>query len=287
MTSLSSEKLPIKDAEITWRAELPAAGPGAIALGKYWHVLSGELTIDMPGVARYRITGGNRIEVALFPGGERSVAEFFLMSTPFGALIHQRGELALHASAVFSPACGKALLIAGISGSGKSTAAAALAQRGWAVLNDDVSRITLRGKEPVVWPGFCALKLWRQSCRLLNLEGETLVRTRGGKEKYFWPGKTAAQSHAVPIAALVELISGNEMPVRLERMTGRQILEAYFRHTFRQPLVEALGCRVPHFRHIAQLASAVPAYRLKGNRQLRPNLLADQLNELLIETVLT
>ena len=241
----------------------------------------------MPGVARYRITGGTLIEVALFPGAEHSLAEFFLMTTPFGALIHQRGELALHASAVVSPLSGKALLIAGSSGAGKSTVAAALAARGWTVMNDDVSRITLDGKEPVVWPGFQSLKLWRQSCKLLDLDSDALTRTRGGKEKYFWPGKAATQSQPAPIAAVIELVPSDEAPAGLERLMGREVLGTYLRLTFRQRLVEGLGCQVPHFQHAGRLAASVPTYRLRACRQVGLHVLAEQLEHLLMETAPT
>jgi len=241
----------------------------------------------MPGVARYRISGGTLIQIALFPGAEPSLAEFFLMATPFGALIHQRGELALHASAVVSPQSGKALLIAGISGAGKSTAAAALAQRGWAVINDDVSRITLERNVPVVWPGFQSLKLWGQSCKLLNLDSDTLVRTRSGKEKYFWQGKAGAQFQPAPIAAVVELVRSDEPPAGIERLTGREVLGTYLRLTFRQRLVEALGCQLAHFRPTGRLAASVPTYRLRVCRQIQPRALVEQLESLLMDTAPT
>jgi hypothetical protein len=235
----------------------------------------------MPGMARYRISRGKRIEVALFPGGEPETAQFFLMTTPFAALIHQRGEFALHASAVLSPASGKALLIAGASGAGKSTAAAALVQRGWRAINDDVSRITLDGGEPVVWPGFQSLKLWQRSCDLLNLAGEALVRTRGEKEKYFWHSESAPQLNpgpqSTPIAAVLELDPSEDSPSGFERLRGRTVLETYFRHTFRHFLVAALGCQLPHFEHTTRLAASVPTYRLTGGHRLSMQALAVEL----------
>jgi hypothetical protein len=276
-------QLPIPDTEVMWRTELPPASADAIALGKYWHVRKGELDIDLPGVARYRITGGKRIEIALMPGADRGSAEFFLMSTPFAALIHQRGEFALHASAVLSPLSGKALLISGVSGAGKSTTAAALAKRGWIVINDDVSRITLQRNEPMVWPGFANLKLWRQSCQLLNLDNTTLARTRGGKEKYLWPGKTAIGAEGAPIGAMLELVQPTEPPGAPERIAGREVLEAYFSNTFRPRLVAGLGCNLTHFQHASRLAATVPTYRFQGSRQLSPEVLADELEKLPLE----
>jgi hypothetical protein len=135
----------------------------------------------------------------------------------------------------------------------------------------------------VVWPGYGSLRLWRQSCELLNLDSQTLARTRSVKEKYFWSEKTAAQSQPVPIAAVLELIPSNEPPLGLERVTGREILKTYFHQTFRFPLVRALGCQTPHFRHAARLAASVPTYRLRASRQFRPERLAVELEKLLME----
>ena len=55
---------------------------------------------------------------------------------------------------------GKAWIIAGISGTGKSSLAAVLVRRGYPLLADDVSVIGFQDNEPVVYPGIPHLKLW-------------------------------------------------------------------------------------------------------------------------------
>ncbi|MFX9020101.1 hypothetical protein ABTN35_21005, partial [Acinetobacter baumannii] len=68
--------------------------------------------------------------------------ETFLSAGVAGAILHRRGQLPLHAACVARD--GRALALAGPSGRGKSTLAAALAASGWTALTDDVCRVQFR-----------------------------------------------------------------------------------------------------------------------------------------------
>jgi len=78
--------------------------------------------------------------------GLQLVASYIL---PF--LVAGDRTLVLHAAA----ACrsGRAVLIAGPGGTGKSSSLVGLAEAGWTPLSEDVCVIDLAGPEPVVWPG--------------------------------------------------------------------------------------------------------------------------------------
>ena len=75
----------------------------------------------------------------------------------------------LHASAV--RVGGKAVLFCGTSGAGKSTIAAALAQRGYPLITDDVCAIAAEGAAPLVYPDGRQLKLWAHAIERLDLAG--------------------------------------------------------------------------------------------------------------------
>jgi len=277
-----SATLPIDGTELRWVDNLPERLPDAISLGTHLQAKPNELLVSFPQVARYHVVNGRLIEIALLSQDARGTAEFFLMATPFGALIHQRGELPLHASAVIPPHGDSALIIAGDSGAGKSTIAAALAKRGWAVLNDDVSRVCIVNGEAIVYPGFNALKLWQQSCDLLDLDSAALAHTRGKKQKYFWR-PDAIHRRPAPIAAIVELkyIGNHDEPGKIQQERGGDAMQLLLRQTFRPRLIRPLGGQMNHFTQMQRIAMKHPCYQIANNHNLSPEALADRLETLI------
>ena len=97
------EDLPISGTALNWVDHLPETLPGAERLGAYLQAMPGDLLVDFPRVARFRVRQGRWIDVAVAEGSSRETAAYFARVTPFGALVHERGELPLHASAMRAP----------------------------------------------------------------------------------------------------------------------------------------------------------------------------------------
>ena len=131
-----------------------------------------EFLLLVPGVARYHIYAGRHITVTPEPGAGKEDILLFLMGSSMGALLHQRHVLVLHAGAI--AAKGGAILFTGPSGIGKSTLTAALHQRGYPFLADDICAISLTGPEPAVICGFPRLKLWEDTMARLRTATEGL-----------------------------------------------------------------------------------------------------------------
>ena len=130
-----------------------------IARGVLWQASPGQFLIDVPGAARYLVTGGTSITIDARPDAPPDRIARFLRTAPLAALLYQRGVLACQASAVATPK--GALLITGAAGSGKSTLAAALLARGCRLLADGVTPVELNGEGwPVVRPTSPGLVLW-------------------------------------------------------------------------------------------------------------------------------
>ena len=105
----------------------------------------------------------------------------YLLGPVLGLLLRLRGVTCLHASAV---AFGeKAVAFVGSEGAGKSTTAAALAQRGHAILSDDVVALAERNGSFFVHPGYPYLCLWPESVESIYGSAEALPRFSANYEK--------------------------------------------------------------------------------------------------------
>jgi hypothetical protein len=100
-------------------------------------------------VGRFLIKGGHEITFDLDAGADERDAVVYVLGSAFGILLHQRGHLVLHASAI---AVGSgAVIFCGPSGAGKSTLAAALLRQGYPFIADDVCHIGFDGARPIVF----------------------------------------------------------------------------------------------------------------------------------------
>ena len=171
--------------------------PGQLArpssCGPSWQREGDTILLCVPGLARFLITAGRSVVIALEDEALRRDASGFVLGSCLGILLHQRGALVLHGSAVARN--GRAIVLCGHSGAGKSTTAAALSQKGCSFVSDDICVIGLDAQgAPVVLPDGRRLKLWRQSIDGLDLEARRGEAVRETFEKYFVePGPTVTE----------------------------------------------------------------------------------------------
>ncbi|MEI9991731.1 MAG: hypothetical protein WDM86_17035 [Rhizomicrobium sp.] len=165
-------------------APLPMELAGASTTGPNWQMDGAAFLLHVPRVGRFLMSAGRSISVALEDGATPRDASAFVLGSALGILLHQRGALVLHGSAVARE--GRAIAICGHSGAGKSTLAAALCQAGSSFVTDDICVVGLNSaRQPVVLPDGRQLKLWRQSIERLDLDGRQGEAVREDLEKYF------------------------------------------------------------------------------------------------------
>jgi hypothetical protein len=191
-------------ADIEIRLErVPARLDEAVARGPNWEMAADLFLLRVPNVARFLMCGGRRIAVDAVPGGCRDAA-IFLVGTVFGILLHQRGRMALHASAI--AVGGQAVLFCGPSGAGKSTLAAALGNAGYPLLSDDLCAVDVQDRSrPLVYPDGRQLKLWDESVAALGLRRLAGSTVRSGIQKYYVAPQLASVCEPLPILAIYSL----------------------------------------------------------------------------------
>lgn len=109
----------------------------------------------------------------------------FLIGPVFSALLHLRGEIPLHASAIIVNQ--NAVLFAGDSGSGKSTLAASYVRKGFQMLADDISlALNESNQRTSILPSMPFLKLWNDSAKQLTMNIQNMIEIASKCEKKAW-----------------------------------------------------------------------------------------------------
>lgn len=226
---------------------------GVVRSGPNWQLAADAYLLRIPGLARFRITGGTRIDYAT--EGHTPPAELtaFLTGSVLGILLHLRGCIVLHASAVVVD--GHAILFCGASGAGKSTMAAALGERGHKMLSDDLGVLTvaLDGRL-MVESDARNHKLWDEAVDALAINER---RGRGVRHQInkFYVAPRVSGSNAVPVGAIYELeeVRGGQQ-LAIEPLQLADAASMIRQNAFRPRIVKQLGQQAEYFRYAALAA---------------------------------
>jgi hypothetical protein len=192
-------------------------------------------------------------------------AAAYLFGPVLGLLLRLRGMTCLHASAVAFE--NRAVAFVGSEGAGKSTTAAAFAQRGHAVLSDDVVALVERDGAFYVMPAYPYLSLWPDSVESLygpekalpsfsrNFDKRRLAL--GAKELKF-------EEKALPLGAIFLLgdRTSDEAAPYLESPTPQEALVALVANSYAGHLVD-VATRASEFALLGRVVSTVPIRRLQ------------------------
>lgn len=219
-----------------------------------WQLAEKQFLLHIPDIASFLLKNGN--EIVFAPEKDETEADIpiFILGTVFGILLHQREQIVLHASAVRVNR--KAVLFCGASGTGKSTLAAALAQRGYPLVTDDFCTVSINGgNAPLAHPDGRQLKLWAQAIDRLDLAQQRGERVRKSLEK-FYVAPSEAFTESLTLGAVYVLrearpphAPGIEMPNAVDAAVLLR------RNAYRPLLVRRLGQRVNYFHAATAIAN--------------------------------
>lgn len=218
----------------------------------------GKVRVEVPGVATYLITGDSQVTVAPALPVDAPDIRIFMLTTVLAVLCYRRGFIPLHAAAVAVE--GRALLLAGESGLGKSTLAATLAARGYPLLTDDLCALDCADPaRPMIRPAYPRLRLWQDTANHLSIPTDGLEQCRTQLRKFILPvAETAFHAAPLPPAHLVVLRRAHlPSAAGVARLTGMRVLTRRdMVHRWR--LGEALGHGPATFTALGHLARAIP-----------------------------
>ena len=184
------------------------------------HWIVDRFAVEFPGRATFELSRES-VSLVADETGDPDLVAHLLLDHVMPRVIALRGDLMLHAAGAIGPS-GRAHLVLGKTGAGKSTTVAGLASAGWTLLDDDGIRIVEANDGPVAMPGTGGIRLDPVSVNFLLPDvppGRPMAR---GHPKSRFP----AENGGFPLARAPAQIAG----VYLLERTG-----------VRKPRVESLG----------------------------------------------
>jgi len=247
---------------------VPASLGEDATAGDYWQARGDQFLFEVPGVARYLVSGGRSVRFQPDSGRARDnhAIRLYLLGTALGVLLHQRGLFPLHASGVVTPA--GAWLFTGHSGAGKSTLVAWLHRRfGWPILGDDVTVVDCYNGAIRAHRGAARLRLWRDALAALSIPEAGLVRDLMRFDKYqLLIGE--GYGPPLPLRGLILLEACEGDASTLTQLHGHDALAAVIGSTYRPEFAE-LWCRPgDFFLRGARIAAGIQVFRFSRPRSL-------------------
>lgn len=219
-----------------------------------------QVWLDLPELGRLQISS-DEIAYDLNPEADLNLFQVYLQGYAFGVQALLRHQLVLHATTVSRN--GKAIVICGYSGVGKSTLATALLAKGFSLVSDDITVINADG---LVQPGFNDIKVWRDAVDELALPSKQLQQMRAGLEKYYYrPDRVTQQP--VPIAAVYVLDVDSRVEAELNAVQGVGKFVQLRAHTYCHFLLSPLRLDSYYFKHSVALLGNTPLINVNRKRQ--------------------
>lgn len=250
--------------------------PGATVRGPVVDAGPGEVLLRVPP-GRFLVRRDEPVRLERAPRAADADVRCFLEGPVVAASAFLRGLLPLRAAAVV--VAGRAVAIVGASAAGKSAVAAALAQRGHAVLSDAVTPVALTAQGPTVEPVAPEPVLWPDMVEALGLDPDAgrIVRPALPKRAF----RLARHDAPAPLGFVVLLRRDGRLETpAIHAVTGAESVALLPAASWHRPLVEPLGLSVLRFDSLHRIASATRFARLERPSHASPTELAAMVEEL-------
>lgn len=246
--------------DVVIRSGAVEAPDGPCPEGRLFRAEGEEAYLYWEPIGPFVVRGGREIVVGSGTSDAR-LRRMALLGVCAGVLLHQRGRLTLHASAVV---CGSAAVaFVGWKGAGKSTLAAAMTRAGHPLVTDDVLVVDEVGEQHVATPAFSQLKLRPDAAEAAGSAADGASTPTG---KVLLGESLPFQAEAVPLRAIYVLGSGDTTTA--ERVDPAEAFPLLLSQTYAPRFVGGADQDAGLFEKVVGLARGVPVYSLRRPRDL-------------------
>lgn len=203
------------------------------------------------------------------PGPAQTMEDLatYFLGPIMGYILRKRGVTALHASALCVD--GKAVVLTGQAGAGKSTTAAALALQGFPILCEDIAAVAESAGSFRIHPGHPRVCLWPESVEILLGQSDALPLITPTWDKRFLAldGALAingTREHQLGVIYILAARAAADAP-RIEEVNSRDVLVELIQNTYMNWLLDRRQ-RGEEFELLSRLVSQVPVRRIIPHR---------------------
>jgi len=184
----------------------------------------------------FTVENGKKITYHLKPEGKVNYLQSYLLGFGSSMLFLQRGEMAIHCSALHN---GKeALLIAGESGSGKSTITNHYLEHGWQLMADDMAVVKFDKEHgTIVYPAFPFQKLCRNVVEERGYSFDEVIYINEFKDKFLVPYRGEFDLAGKPLKKFLMLGVSNGDAVKVQQIQGIDKLHVCVNNLFLRHLL--------------------------------------------------
>ena len=213
-------------------------------------------------VGAFLMDGGSEVIIEPEPSVPEEDLQPFLTGPVLSVVLHQRGFLVLHASAVVIEDSAVAFL--GAKGDGKSTLAAHLQVRGHRLIADDIVPVNFESGYPEVIAGFPRIKLYNDAIAAVGEEPSSFPLIHRFVEKRSFQYCDSVSTEPIPLQSLYVLSESEG--VNLEELGHASAFIEITRHSYLNRYLKALNDESKHFQQCHQLIKRIPVWKLNRPR---------------------
>jgi hypothetical protein len=218
-----------------------------------------EAYISNTDIGAFHIQNGREIIIYPIQNADLKQIRLFLLGKVFGVLLHQRGLLALHGSAIVVDDSAVAFL--GNSGSGKSTIAASIIADEYAMITDDLVVVDASSGMPMIQPAIPQIKLCHDAAKMLGYDVSSLPTVgRETNSKRIINFASRFCTNPSPLRRIYVLVDSDY--INIKQLDQQDSVIELIRNSY---CLHSLNAKVnlsSHFSQCAAVVKSVPVYRL-------------------------
>lgn len=244
----------------------------------FFQISKDEFLLNIPNICSFHVSEGKYINIQPAENSSETEIFLFLIDSVYAVLAYQQNLFCFRGTALEKD--GKAVIIAGPPGVGKSILAYELMRRnGFKLLSDG----QIFSDAENVYSGFKFLTIWEDMVQHYNLNSEELTRVRPGIKKYFFVPENLSSKNTLRLDKIIVLPEKRRKHIAIEYMSGSTKLKYLWEISSWKRMAELLKKKQKYFPALVQLAKETTMLELslyhKFGNDKEPELLAKTIEK--------